>query len=342
MKLSQAIVLAIPLLYCSCTYFSVRDEAARSGLRFGAAVAVDPLKQESQYRETLAANYDLMTPENALKIKATEPEEGKFDFRDADEVLRFASAHHQLVRGHTLVWHHSLPSWVTALAPGERRSALKHHIRTVVEHCRKSFPGVVRYWDVVNEAVGDDGKLRADSPWSAIGLSAESYIAEAFQWAHDADPEAELFYNDYGAEELSKKSDAVYELVKRMKQHGVPIHGVGLQMHLRLDSPPDLKAVEKNITRLAALGLKIHFTELDVAIRLPASDADLERQAKLYGDLLNLCLESRVCEAFVTWGFTDRYSWIPKTFSGFGAALPFDEEYAPKPAFRALADRLSR
>jgi endo-1,4-beta-xylanase len=232
------------------------------------------------------------------------------------------------VRGHTLVWGRHNPEWLEKSLPQDRPTLLHEHIQRVVEH----FRGRVFAWDVVNEALDEHGNLRA-SIWNTRA----DYVEQAFRWAHEADPKALLFYNEAEAENLGEKSDAVYALVKDFKKRGVPIDGVGMQLHI-LDLNFDAKSVAANIARLTTLGLQVHITELDVAI---SSEKELARQAEIYSQVANVCLSNPGCTAIQTWGFTDKYSWIGwYTNHAKGDALPFDREYRPKPAYRALIDAL--
>jgi endo-1,4-beta-xylanase len=234
------------------------------------------------------------------------------------------------VRGHTLVWHNQNPSWLPRAIKtrDEAIAVLKDHIQTVVGH----YKGRIAAWDVVNEAVDDStGELR-ESPWlTAIG---PDYIALAFQFAHEADPDAKLYYNDYSAEGIGGKGDAVYELVKGLKEQGVPIDGVGWQGHFQSSS--FIMDMKDNGRRLADLGLEVSITELDVRIPIPPTDTMIENQAKMYKKVTETCLALPNCKAIVTWGFTDKHSWVPGFFSGEGAALPFDETYKPKLAYEAI------
>jgi endo-1,4-beta-xylanase len=163
----------------------------------------------------------------------------------------------------------------------------------------------------------------------------------AFRWAHEADPEAQLFYNDYEGEGLNPKSDAIYKLVRGLRKRGVPIHGVGLQMHVTTESPPRAEEVTVNMNRLASLGLKVQITEMDVRTGRTVTERELARQARIYGDMLGACLSAPNCTAFVLWGFTDRYSWIPHSFPRHNSALIFDASYHPKPAYHELIDVLT-
>ncbi|MBO3841491.1 MAG: endo-1,4-beta-xylanase [Candidatus Brockarchaeota archaeon] len=310
--------------------------AEKQGIYIGAAVGADQLRIR-EYAETLSREFNILTTENALKFERVHPERNVYSFAEADAIVSFAEANGMKIRGHTLVWHNQLPEWITHgnYSREEWISILYEHITTVVSR----YKGRVYAWDVVNEAVDDDGSLRKTIWLRNIG---PEYIEMVFRWAHEADPQALLFYNDYGAEGLGVKSDAVYNLVKSLLEKGVPIHGVGLQMHVSTEHYPTPQEISANIKRLSDLGLDIHITEMDVRLKLPAESADLVRQAEIYRDVLMVCLSSEKCTAFVMWGFTDRYSWIPEFFSGYGSALIFDESYNPKPAYYYILKSLIR
>lgn len=317
---------------------SLRTLAHDHGIAIGAAVAPGALRDEPSYAETLSREFSMLTPENAMKFDPVHPEPARYDFADADFIVGFAETHDMRVRGHTLVWHSQLPAWLTqgTWTRDELIDILREHVTTVVGHYR----GRVTAWDVVNEAVADDGWLR-DTIWLR-GIGPE-YVDMAFRWAHEADPDALLFYNDYAAEGLGPKSDAVYALVQGLLERGVPINGVGLQMHVSLRWPPDPEAVAANMARLGALGLQVHVTEVDVRIQDGSGTTEerLDAQARVYRDMMGVCLESSACKAFVTWGFTDRHSWIPQHTGHPDAPLLFDGSYRPKPAYHAIMDALA-
>ncbi len=306
----------------------------------GAAVAYPPLMASPIYRDTLAREYNLVVPENVMKWETIEPEEAKFDFDPGDALVSFAEEHQMKVRGHTLVWHQQLPGWLTTgtHTRDQLLAILKTHIQTVVAH----YKGHVFAWDVVNEAIGDNGSMRETIWYKGIG---PDYIEQAFRFAHEADPDVQLFYNDFGAEGLGAKSSAVYSLVKDLKDKGVPIDGVGLQMHvgIAVNQVPVIENVKDNIERLGALGLKVHITEMDVKIQngIGTYDEKLAAQANVYADVLRLCLHEPACTALLTWGFTDRYSWIPDFTHHPDEPLPFTVDYQPKPAYAALIQTLT-
>jgi endo-1,4-beta-xylanase len=307
----------------------------KAGLRIGTAVDTSALATDSTYRETVAREFSSITAENVMKWQLTEPERGKHDWVAADGLVDFARSHKQLVRGHTLVWHSQLPAWVTegSFTPEELREILRRHVTEEVRH----FKGRIWQWDVVNEAFNDDGTLR-DSIW--LRNLGPGYIADAFRWAHQADPGAKLYINDYNIEGVNAKSTALYELVKQLRREGVPVHGVGLQGHFAVQYgfPGDVAA---NLKRFDDLGMESAITEADVRMPMPADTIKLQAQARGYSVLLGACLVTRRCTDFTVWGFTDKYSWVPSTFEGEGAANVLDENYAVKPAFDALRQDLT-
>jgi endo-1,4-beta-xylanase len=331
-----ALALAPSRSGASPTAEPLRVPAERRGFYVGAAVDATPLASESAYRATLAREYNVCVAENVFKFEALHPAPGTYDFAASDAIADFARANGMKLRGHTLVWHNQLPAWVTggSFTRDEAIAILRDHIATVAGRYR----GRVWAWDVVNEAVLDDGSPRTSSFWyRAIG---PDYVEMAFRFAHEADPDARLYYNDYGAEGLGAKSDAVYALVRDLKARGVPIDGVGWQMHV-VEGFRIGDEHRANGRRLAALGLELSVTELDVRLPLPATAAALADQAATYRDVTGFCLAEPAFAALVTWGFTDKYSWIPGFFRGYGAALVLDERYGAKPAYTAMRETLA-
>jgi endo-1,4-beta-xylanase len=298
---------------------------------------------EALYADTIAREFNQVEPENSLKFGPIHPNPDTYNFGPADSLAAFAREHKMAMRGHTLVWHRQNPAWVTN---GEQTSAqlatiLHEHIQAVVGH----YAGQVYAWDVVNEAFNDDGSMRStlwfDAP--GIGLPGTGYIEQALRWAHAADPRALLFYNDYSAEGVNPKSDAIYKMAQDFKARGVPLDGIGLQMHLTANPQP-VAGMETNIKRIIDLGLQVQITELDVRLPLDsvgkAADASLATQAQIYRDIVALCLKFSKCTAIQTWGFTDKYSWVPASYPGTGAALEFDAAYKAKPAYDAIKTAL--
>jgi endo-1,4-beta-xylanase len=309
----------------------------------GAAVRPKELL-EPEYAATLAREFNMLEAEDVMKWETIHPTPDTFNFAPGDRLVEFALAHRMKVRGHTLTWHQQNPAWLTftARTPEQLSNILEQHIKTVVGHYR----GKVFAWDVVNEAFDEKtpaavrSTIWYDKPGVGLAGKGSAYIENCFRWAHAADPDAQLFYNEADAEPMNPKSNAIYAMVKDFRKRAVPIDGVGLQMHIG-NLHPDIASISENIERLTALGLKVHITELDVSLPVDAdgnaSPADLQLQADVYRQIANLCLAHPGCTALQIWGFTDKYSWIPWfTKHTRGAALPFDRGYRPKPAYDAL------
>jgi endo-1,4-beta-xylanase len=323
----------------------LRQAASQSHLLIGAAVR-PYLFSEAAYSATLAREFNMVEPEDAMKWWTVRKNPGRFDFREGDAVVSFAEAHDMKVRGHCLVWDHNNPDWLepSRFTAVQMSSMLHEHIAATMKH----YAGRVFAWDVVNEALDENGRIK-NSPWynqPGIGFAQKgaAYIEQAFRWARESDPQALLFYNDNGGEGLNRKSDAIYAMVKDFKSRGIPIDGVGLQMHIETLNL-DTAAIAANIARLTALGLQVHITELDVSLPLDTNGLvtgdDLRREADIYRSVVRACLQNRGCTAIQTWGFTDKYSWIGSHSHGArGAALPFDRVYQPKPAYDAILREL--
>jgi endo-1,4-beta-xylanase len=351
---------------------TLREDADTRGLLVGTAVRPAQLS-EAAYASTLAREFNMLEPEDALKWEVVHPEKQAFDFSQADQAVDFAIRHNMKVRGHTLVWHQQNPKWLTQgkFTSRELAQLLEQHIKTVVGHYRDR----IFAWDVVNEAFDElhPGTLRS-TLWRnepGIGLVANaaasyepraanisarpelearnpqqaySYIERCFRWAHEADPQALLFYNEAEAETMSPKSDAIYAMVRDFRQRGVPIDGVGFQMHIA-NLHADVASISANINRFTALGVQVHITEMDVALPVDANGnarpEDLQRQADIYREIATACVSHARCTAIQTWGFTDKYSWIGShSKQTQGAALPFDRDYRTKPAYEALRKAL--
>ena len=306
---------------------SLRALAEERGRRVGTAVRAEPLRDDLAYRQVVAGEFSSVTPENEMKWDAVQAEPGRFEYAAADEIVGTALKYGQQARGHTLVWHSQLPDWVRALGPEQLRRAMREHVGRVVGH----FGGRVAAWDVVNEAVSDRGELRPSVFLRRLGTG---YVAEAFRAAREASPEPKLYINDFGIEGINPKSDRLYALVRELKAQGVPIDGVGFQMHVNLRGVPD--SFVDNLRRFAALGVELALTEADVALRLPATPARRRVQARVFAEAVRGCLAVDPCRSLTFWGFTDSRSWISETRAGFGAATLLNDELRPKPAYRAV------
>jgi len=342
---------AVPGLAAEAPFF--RDGERR----VGAAVSAARLTDEPGYAETVAAQFNQITCENEMKWEAIEPEPGVFDFTRADAIVAFARDNGMQVRGHTLVWHSQLPPWVEALVgPDAVREAMTRHIQTVVAHYRDEFPGVVVAWDVVNEALnvmqgpmGGTAIYRDSVFYRELG---EGFIAEAFQLARDTDPEALLFYNDFGVEGTQgAKSTGTFDMVSALVAGGVPIDGMGFQMHTGpLDQGPNADDFAANVARYASLGLQIEVTEMDVTLcAVGGNTLGYELQRYRFNRLLGACFSSSACRSVSLWGVADPNSWLNDTGCMQGglvldtlpAPLAFDADYQRKPAWWGVYDALA-
>jgi len=267
-----------------------------------------------------------------MKWDATEPEQGVFTFAAGDVIADMAKANGQLLRGHNCVWYNQLAPWVTAtnFTADELTSILQVHCGTVVEH----YAGQVYSWDVVNEPFNDDGTVREFVFSEALGL--QSYVTTALVAAHAADPLAKLYINDYNIDSAGAKSSAMQTLVASLKAAGTPIHGVGIQSHLIVGEVPSQAALISNYEAFTALGIEIALTELDIRMTLPETPALLAQQQTDYETVISACKAVVGCVGVTTWDYTDEYSWIPGTFPGQGAALPWDDNLVIKPAYDGI------
>ena len=347
-----AALLAVTAPLAAQVPLTLRQAAAARAIPIGAAASADEygppdLLQDPTYANLLSSQYSMLEPGNAMKWDVTQPTLTTYNFQPGDELVAFAQANGMRVRGHNLCWYTQFPAWLAPYAatatPAQMSTLLQNHIATEVTH----FKGEVFAWDVVNEAFNDPSGSAVpglrDSIWydqPGIGLTGTGYIAQAFQWARAADPNALLFYNDYNIEEPGPKFTAVLNMVQDFVANGVPIDGVGFEMHVENTYYPSAAELTQNLQALAALGIQVHITEMDDRLLLDssgnASAADLQTQAQVYQTILTTCLQQPNCTAFQVWGVSDAVSWIPGAFPGYGAALPFDVNYQPKPAFSSL------
>jgi endo-1,4-beta-xylanase len=319
---------------------TLRSLADDRDFGIGAAVNLGALRRDRTYSEVLGREFNQIMPENAMKFQALHPERDRFNFKGADDMVAFANEHNMRMFGHTLVWQRGLADWLKAgdWTREELIEILRNHIQTVVSRYR----GRVYAWDVVNEALDTDSSLRELIWLRGIG---PEYIELSYRWAREADPDAKLFYNEYDpggwGEGSGQKVDGLYRLVADLKERGVPLDGIGLQMHLRLDDAPSYEALKRNLERLAQLDLQIQITETDVRMGYgEPSPEELNKQGQVYADLIRACLDVPQCTGFWFWGFTDRYTWVSSFMGTSGAPLIFDPYYRPKPAYDAIATEL--
>lgn len=314
----------------------LRDLPRAQDFLIGASVNPKEFYDESAYN-TLGREFNVIVPGNPMKWDATEPEPGRFTFCEADQIVNYAEAHNQKIRGHVLVWHSQLPNWVAngTWTRDTLLAAMRSHIHGVMNR----YKGKIFAWDVVNEAVADAAphNLRDTVFTRVIG---PDFLDFAFRYAREADPNAKLFYNDYGAERMNSKAQAVFNLVTAMKARGVPIDGVGLQMHVGLTGTMPPNEVEQNIRRLAQAGFETHITEFDITTPLPDTPAKQAQHAETYRGLYRACRAVPQCTAFLVWGINDPESWIINFRPGNFGGLLFDNNSWRKPAYYALQQEL--
>jgi endo-1,4-beta-xylanase len=308
------------------------------GLRVGTAIRASTLGGNAPYGAIAAREFGSITPANEMKWASVEPDRGEFDWSGADATIAFARAHDQVVRGHTLVWHRQVPDWLTSagLTGPQILQVMTEHV--VTEAGR--YAGEIAAWDVVNEPFNEDGTFRTSIFEQAS--NGPGYIATALHAARRADPAARLYLNDYNIEGINAKSTAMLNLATSLRRQGVPIDGIGIQGHVILGQVPSDLA--ENVARFAAAGFEVCVTEIDV--RIPLADgqptpAQLAEQAADYAKIVEACLAVRGCVGITVWGFTDLDSWIPRAFSGYGAAGLLDASLRPKPAYVAMQRALA-
>lgn len=307
-------------------------------IELGAAIAWRNVSAIPGYADLFLRHFSHMTPENELKMNALQPRRDTFDFVEADRMVDWAVAGGKQVRGHTLVFKHQTPGWLTNpsltdqltgegdLDRDKLLSIMRKHITTVMRH----YAGRIREWDVVNEPLRPDGSYNPGIWLDTIG---PEYVEEAFRSARAAVPDARLCLNEIGAEVPNRLADALFGLVERLKAQGL-IDCVGFQMHVNAATPPALDALQSNLQRFATLGVDLHVTEMDVNVsQLPGGTAEkFAVQARIFGDAATACSRVPACTRFTTWGTTDASTWLGPE----AQPLPFDDALAPKPAWAAL------
>jgi len=331
--------------------YTVQEETARYwadmiGKSLGVCVSPDQLN-DSRGGQTIYRNFNLVVGENAMKFDATEPSRNSFNFGSGDQIVNWAIKHNMAVRGHTLAWHSQTSSWVhnTEYTKEEMFAILKNHIFKVVGH----WKGKIREWDVVNEclaenvgrAVGQGYQLRSASESVWYKRCGEAFIDSAFVWAHQADPDAILYINDYNIGHWGNghyengKTHAMYNLAKRLKDAGIPIDGVGMQMHTSV-SGLQVAQIEETVKQFEAIGLKCIITELDMPGSNPSSDAEQKTQATKYAGLTSIICRYDNAPSIVVWGIADNRSWLED--SEKKKPLLFTAEYEAKPSYISVRD----
>lgn len=350
-----AILFAFALSVTTGIFSAFRDkEDDSAGLKdyykkyFPIGVAVSPFDLTGDNKKLILTQFNSITSENAMKMGPIHPLESTYNWKTADSVASFARINGLKLRGHCLVWHNQTPKWLFKNDGGERVSKeillkrLQTHINSVVTRYKKG----IYAWDVVNEVIADDSAYFRNS--QLYQIAGEDFVEMSFRYAHQADPEAELFYNDYNTEQPTKR-EKIYRMLKGLLAKGVPIHGIGLQGHWSINNP-SRSELEKSIALFSSLGLKIQITELDVSVysgnqggRLTQGNASgdaeqfthemEEKQLSQYKMIFEVLRKHKDNITGVTfWNLSDKYSWLdnrgPKNYP-----LLFDKNLMPKKAF---------
>lgn len=341
------------VLFCSTTFCCAQNQ--QKGLKdyyknyFPIGVAVSTRSLQGKESELILSQFNSLTPENAMKMGPIHPEENRYFWRDADSIVNFAQAHHLKVRGHNLCWHEQTPNWLFKDAEGKEVTKevllkrLHDHITTVVNR----YKGKIYAWDVVNEAISDNPQeFLRNSTWYKI--CGEDFIFKAFEYAHEADPKAVLFYNDYNTERPEKR-ERIYKLLKKLVDAKIPINAVGLQAHWSLEEPSQQELIE-TIKRFSSLGLKVQITELDISVypwekdrrSLRPGESTVftpeaeQKQLNKYAEVFKIFRDYKSVISGVTfWNVSDKYSWLD-TYPVAGRKnypLLFDQNDQPKKAY---------
>ncbi|ERT00608.1 endo-1,4-beta-xylanase [Sporothrix schenckii 1099-18] len=321
------------------TAIGLHTLAKANGLLFFGTATDTNLFNDTSYMQIVNDRnmFGILVPENSLKWQPTEPTQNDFQFAKPDSVHSLATANQQMFRCHTLTWFQQLPAFITTTA--WTRATLTAAIQTHIAHVVGHYRGACYSWDVVNEALNDNGTFRNSVFFQTLGTD---FLPISFQAAAQADPNARLYYNDFNIEFDNNKTAAALSIVKLVRAAGARVDGVGFQGHMTTGQTPSRAAMAAVFRKFTALNLEVAITELDVRqTSLPPTAAQQAQQATDYVSMVGGCLDVAGCVGVVAWEYTDRYSWIPSTFPGTGAACLFDENLQPKPAYTAVASVLA-
>ena len=323
-----------------------------SSFPIGGAVEIRQVLRDTALEVIILENFTSITATSDMKMYAIAPEEGNYKWDRADSLVAFSQRNDLRLFGHTLVWHSGTPRWV--FQKGTEDSLwLGDFLKTYIQDYVGRYKGKVAAWDVVNEGFDTQGGEYRKTLWyNKLG---KEYIANAFRYAHEADPEADLFYNDFNLERDTAKLNGVLKMIEELKADDVPITGLGVQMHLRMDIPDSL--IRESVRKMAATGLKIHFSELDIIFNThddtrgggeqlysSVTPKMLEQQAQKYEMVAKIYKEEvPVSQQFgiTFWDFTDRDTWINPFFDLKDWPTIYDEKLEPKPAYFGFRKGLS-
>ncbi len=309
--------------------------ARKAGIDFGVAVKAGDIL-DPKTAKFIRENFNMIVPEDTMKWVNLRPKKDFWNWPDLDNMVDFAEKNKMKIKGHVFVWHEQCPGYVSSNKGRDEALALMcEQITTVM----KRYKGRIAEYEIVNEPINEDGSMRETFWYRYIGAD---YIDIAFQTAREADPDAVLIMNDFNNEYMgTPKGDAFFELVKGMKQRGVPIDAVGFQLHL-IANPLDEEALLNNIRRYNEIGVTVTFTEIDVRIAMPITAEKEAIQSDIYSKLMSAALNESNTGSFILWGYSDKYSWIPRAFPGYGSACPFDKDLQPKPIYATMVEMMKK
>ena len=350
--------LFITLLLCSCGNVPKNDKNSKglksfSDFHIGTAIQIKTVMKDQELFQLQTKNFNSITSDRDMKMNRIIPTEGLYDWKTVDTILHYAKTHNQRLFGHNLIWHSSTPEWVETKGIKDSlwlSKFMKEYIHTYVGR----YKGKVAAWDVVNEGFETDGGNYRETFWyNKIG---KDYIAKAFIYAHEADPNAVLFYNDFNIERDTVKLNAVLKMVKEFKAQGVPISGIGFQMHIRMDTPDDV--IANSLRKAAKTGLQIHLSEVDIIFNKhndtqnggiqvynELTEEMKKAQAEKYKNLILMYrkIVPKSQQFGITfWNFTDRDTWINPFFNLKDWPTIYDNTLKPKPAYFGFQEGLQQ
>ncbi len=347
------LLLSLGMAVISCTDALPEEKGLKDWSEFpiGGAVNIEAVLEDAKLQQIIKQNFNSLTATNDMKMHHVLDADGTFVWGKVDTLVAFCKKNKQHLFGHTLIWHEATPAWVTEKAVEDSlwlRDFLKEYVTTYVTHCK----GDVVAWDVVNAAFESHGGAYRESVWYKV--LGKEYIADAFRYAHTADPSADLFYNDYNIERDTIKLHSVLKMITALQKENVPITGIGFQMHLRMDVPDETIAYA--LKKAADTGLKIHLSEVDIIFNThndrkyggqqqyeTLTEEMKQRQANKYKNLVKIYRTTVPKEqqyGITFWDFTDRDTWIRSFFKLKDWPTVFDENLNPKPAYYGFVEGL--
>jgi endo-1,4-beta-xylanase len=330
MKISSFVITAV--VAASSVQAALDAKIKAKGKTYYGNIIDQNTMNVGQVTNILNSEFGAITAENSMKWDATEPNRGQFNWGNADAVVNWATSRGKLVRGHTLVWHSQLPGWVSNI---NDRNTLTQVIQNHINQVAGRYKGRIAHWDVVNEVLEDNGNFRNSVFYRVLG---EEFVDLAFRTARAADPNAKLYINDYNLDYTGVKINNTIALVKRLQSRGTPIDGIGTQAHLIVGN---LAPFDQTLKQLAATGLDVAITELDIRILKPVDANKLAQQQRDYETVTKSCLSTPQCVGITLWGVSDRHTWVDSTFPTYDAPLLWDDNYNKKSAYTGTDNALN-